>query len=80
VEALLGIIGGMDTKEAGRLGGTKVYKTYGSEFYAAIGRKGGEATKARAALDPEYFHRIGKLSGEKAKQRAAARKAPTEGK
>lgn len=35
--------GEMTVEEAGRMGGQKVAKTHGHEFYQQIGHKGGEA-------------------------------------
>ena len=39
---------GMSVREAGQKGGETVKQKYGPEFYEAIGRKGGLATKLAA--------------------------------
>jgi uncharacterized protein len=51
------------TREAGKLGGTKVKEKYGHEFYVAIGKKGGEATKAAQGND--FYEAIGRKGGKK---------------
>lgn len=53
--------------EAGRLGGKKLAKERGPEYYRAIGRKGGATVKARYGRD--YFSNIGMKGG---KARVAA--------
>jgi general stress protein YciG len=53
----------MTVGEAGRLGGEKVSKKYGHEFYVAIGKKGGDATKASVA--PDHYQKIGSMGGKK---------------
>jgi uncharacterized protein len=37
--------GGMSVRNAGRKGGEKTSERYGSQFYAEIGRKGGQTVK-----------------------------------
>ena len=37
--------GGMSVREAGKRGGDRVKEKYGSEFYEAIGHKGGQRVK-----------------------------------
>ena len=41
--------GGMSVREAGKRGGDRVKEKYGSEFYEAIGRKGGQKPKRTPA-------------------------------
>jgi hypothetical protein len=53
--------GGMTVKEAGRKGGAKVAAERGSEFFAAIGRKGGQSV----SQDRDHMARIGKKGGER---------------
>jgi general stress protein YciG len=55
----------MSVTEAGKLGGARVKEKYGREFYEAIGRKGGLATKAR---HPEQFLEMAALGGKKGGQ------------
>jgi general stress protein YciG len=43
------------------LRGTACRNRHGSEFYAAIGKKGGTTTKARHGV--QHFQKIGKLGG-----------------
>jgi len=49
----------MSVREAANAGGDRVKAKYGSEFYEAIGRKGGEAT--RASTDRRSTKRIGAI-------------------
>jgi uncharacterized protein len=50
---------------AGRKGGERTKRRYGSDFFVKIGRKGGkkggEATKKRHGV--EFFRRIGRRGG-----------------
>lgn len=52
----------MTRKEAGRIGGQKVARERGSEFYREIGRKGGE--KVAQKRGTEFYREIGKKGGE----------------
>ncbi len=49
-------------QEAGRIGGQKVAKERGPEFYRRIGRKGGE--KVAAQRGSEFYREIGRRGGE----------------
>jgi general stress protein YciG len=42
----------MTRQESGRAGGLANYARHGSEHMATIGRKGGQATRARYRLEP----------------------------
>ena len=53
--------GKMSRQDAGRLGGEKVARERGSEFYRKIGRKGGE--KVAEERGSEFFKAIGKKGG-----------------
>ena len=59
--------GGMTVQEAGRMGGEKVARERGHEFYEEIGKKGGE-TVARER-GHEFYSEIGHKGGEKGGQR-----------
>lgn len=50
----------MTTSEAGKLGGEKVARERGPEFYSEIGKKGGETV----SQDRERMAEIGKKGGE----------------
>ena len=50
--------GGMSVREAGRRGGESVKAKYGSEFYEAIGRKGGEASHRGSAKPAEATQQV----------------------
>ena len=52
----------MTRKEAGRMGGEKVSRERGIEFYREIGRKGGE--KVAEERGSEFFREIGRKGGE----------------
>ena len=52
----------MTRSEAGRIGGEKVSRERGSEFYREIGRKGGE--KVAEQRGSEFFREIGRKGGE----------------
>jgi general stress protein YciG len=76
--------GEMTTREAGRLGGEKVKRERGLEFYSEIGHKGGlkgglkggNATKEKYGLP--FYSRIGKKGGSKVKALIEAGKAALE--
>ena len=56
--------GAMSTSEAGRLGGEKVLKERGPEFYSEIGQKQGkENNPGNFANDPEKARRAGHEGG-----------------
>ena len=55
--------GAMTVEEAGRLGGEKVARERGHEFYEEIGRKGGE--KVASERGHEFYEEIGRKGGEK---------------
>jgi len=52
----------MTREEAGRIGGEKVARERGSEFYREIGRKGGE--KVAEQRGSEFYREIGRKGGE----------------
>ena len=52
----------MTREEAGRIGGQKVARERGSEFYRQIGRKGGEKVAEQRGSD--FYREIGKKGGE----------------
>jgi uncharacterized protein len=52
----------MTREEAGRLGGEKVARERGPEFYRQIGKKGGE--KVAEQRGSEFYREIGKKGGE----------------
>lgn len=54
----------ISVSEAGRRGGNTVKKRYGTEFYQAIGRKGGLATRDKYE-GTDFFENIGKQGGKK---------------
>jgi general stress protein YciG len=49
-------------QEAGRIGGEKVARERGSEFYREIGKKGGERVAAQRGS--EFYRTIGRKGGE----------------
>lgn len=58
------VVIGVSVQEAGRRGGTKVAAKYkGTDFYAEIGRLGGQRTAA--AHGPSHYAAIGALGGKK---------------
>jgi uncharacterized protein len=52
----------MTREEAGRIGGQKVARERGLEFYREIGRKGGE--KVAEERGSEFYREIGRKGGE----------------
>lgn len=64
--------GKMTREEAGRIGGQKVARERGSEFYREIGRKGGE--KVAEQRGSEFYREIGKKGGESRGNRSAGTK------
>ena len=52
----------MTRQEAGRIGGEKVARERGPEFYREIGRKGGE--KVAKQRGSEFYREIGRKGGE----------------
>ena len=56
----------MTRQEAGRLGGEKVAREHGSEFYRTIGKKGGEKVAAQRGSD--FYREIGRKGGESRKR------------
>ncbi len=56
-------------QEAGRIGGEKVAKERGSEFYRQIGKKGGE--KVAEQRGSEFYRAIGRKGGESRGNKAA---------
>ena len=51
--------------EQAKRGGNAVKAKYGSDFYARIGKKGGESVKRRG---PEFYAEIGRKGGESTKR------------
>jgi general stress protein YciG len=51
----------MTRQEAGRIGGEKVARERGPEFYRVIGRKGGE--KVAEERGTEFYRKIGRKGG-----------------
>jgi general stress protein YciG len=62
----------MTRAEAGRIGGKKVAKERGTEFFREIGKKGGE--KVAAQHGSEFFREIGKKGGESRGSKRAEKK------
>jgi general stress protein YciG len=62
----------MTRQEAGRLGGEKVARERGSEFYRVIGRKGGE--KVAEERGAEFYRQIGRRGGENRRSRTTTAK------
>jgi general stress protein YciG len=56
----------MTKEEAGRLGGKKVAREYGPEFYRTIGKKGGKKVAQQRGAD--FYREIGKKGGESRKR------------
>ena len=52
----------MTRQEAGRIGGEKVARERGPEFYRVIGRRGGE--KVAEERGAEFYREIGRKGGE----------------
>lgn len=52
----------MTREEAGRMGGQKVARERGPEFFREIGRKGGERVAEKRGT--EFYREIGKKGGE----------------
>ena len=59
----------MTRQEAGRMGGEKVARERGIEFYRKIGRKGGE--KVAEERGSKFFSEIGRRGGETRRNRKA---------
>lgn len=59
----------MTRQEAGRIGGQKVSRERGPEFYRQIGKKGGE--KVAEQRGSEFYREIGKKGGENRGNRSA---------
>jgi general stress protein YciG len=57
---------GMTVQEAGRLGGEKVARERGHEFYEEIGRKGGE--KVARERGHEFYEEIGHKGGQRVRE------------
>ncbi len=57
----------MTRQEAGKMGGEKVARERGLEFYREIGRKGGE--KVAEERGSKFFSEIGRRGGESRKNR-----------
>jgi len=58
----------MTVREAGRMGGNKVKKEYGPDFYSQIGTKGGEAVREAVdsgELPKDFYSKIGQKGGNK---------------
>ncbi len=62
----------MTREEAGRIGGQKVARERGLEFYREIGRKGGE--KVAEERGSEFYREIGRKGGESRGNRSAGTK------
>ncbi len=62
----------MTREEAGRIGGQKVARERGPEFYREIGRKGGE--KVAEQRGSEFYREIGKKGGESRGSKSAGAK------
>jgi len=58
--------GTMTVSEAGRLGGEKVARERGREFYEEIGRKGGE--KVARERGHEFYEEIGHKGGQRVRE------------
>jgi general stress protein YciG len=59
-------------QEAGRIGGEKVARERGPEFYRQIGKKGGE--KVAEQRGSEFYREIGRKGGESRGNRTAGTK------
>lgn len=57
---------GMTVSEAGRLGGEKVARERGHDFYEEIGRKGGE--KVARERGHEFYEDIGHKGGQRVRE------------
>ena len=62
----------MTRQEAGRIGGEKVARERGPEFYREIGKKGGE--KVAEERGSEFYREIGRKGGENRGNRATGTK------
>jgi hypothetical protein len=62
--------------DAGKIGGEKICEKYGTAHFRAIGKKGGDATKAAYATGNDYYERIGKLGGKKGGKSTSAKHGP----
>lgn len=58
----------MTRQEAGRIGGKKVARERGPEFYRAIGKKGGETVAEQRGS--EFYREIGRKGGESRSNKA----------
>jgi len=63
----------MTRQEAGRIGGEKVARERGPEFYRQIGKKGGE--KVAEERGTEFYREIGRKGGENRSSKKAVAKA-----
>ena len=63
----------MTREEAGRIGGQKVARERGSEFYREIGRKGGEKVAEQRGSD--FYREIGKKGGESREEPSLVQRA-----
>jgi general stress protein YciG len=62
----------MTRQQAGRIGGEKVSRERGSEFYRRIGKKGGEKVAEERGSD--FYREIGRKGGESRGKAAKAKK------
>jgi uncharacterized protein len=60
-------------QEAGRIGGEKVARERGPEFYRAIGKKGGERVAEQRGS--EFYREIGRKGGESRGNKTAGKVA-----